>query len=62
MDPCGKADRLMRIGTLILLGVPLSTALGNAIAAPFTMPGGNHAPDLMAYHDPAFHNAITVWC
>ena len=43
MDPCGKADRPMRIGTLILLGVPLSAGSGNAIVAPFSEPDGNPA-------------------
>ena len=50
MDPCGKADRPMRIGTLVLL----------AIAALFAGPGGNRALDLMAFHDPAFHKALAV--
>ena len=36
----------MRIGTLVLLGTPLGTMLGNAIAATFAGPGGNSALDL----------------
>ena len=51
MDPCGKADRPMRIGTLVLL----------AIGALFAGSGGNRALDLMAFHDPAFHKALAVW-
>ena len=61
MDPCGKADRPMRVGTLILLGTPLGAVLGNAIIAPFPGPGGNPALDLMAFNDPAFHRALAVW-
>ena len=61
MDPCGKAERPMRTGTLVLLGVPVGAVLGNAIAAPFPGPGGNPALDLMAYYDPAFHQAIVIW-
>ena len=51
----------MRIGTLVLLGAPLGAVLGNAIVAPFPEPGGNPALDLMAYHDPAFHEALAIW-
>ena len=61
MDPCGKADGPTRIGTLVLLGVPLGAVLGNAIVAPFPEPSGNPTLDLMAYHDPAFHKAIAIW-
>ena len=61
MDPCGKADRPMRVGTLVLLGAPLGAVFGNAIVAPFPEPGGNPALCLMAYHDPAFHKAIAIW-
>ena len=43
MDPRGKAGGPMRIGTPVLLGVPLGAVLGNAIVAPFPEPGGNPA-------------------
>ena len=61
MDPCGKAGDPMRIGNLILLGVPLVAVLGTATDASFPMPGVNPALDLMAHHDPAFHKATAVW-
>ena len=44
----------MRIGTLILLGAPLGSVLGNAVVAPFPEPGGNPAIDVTADYDPAW--------
>ena len=37
MDPCGKAEGPMRIGTLVLLGGSWGVVLGNTLGAPWEL-------------------------